>query len=50
MTKDIILVYKRIATLEIVGYSDLDFNGCPDDLKSTSGYIFTLVDGGHIMK
>ena len=31
--------------LEVVGYSDADFGGCLDDLKSTSGYIFMLAEG-----
>lgn len=29
----------------MVGYSDFDFTGCQDDLKSTLGYIFTLTGG-----
>jgi hypothetical protein len=38
------LTYKKSdAPLEIVGYSD--FAGCLDTEKSTSGYIFTLVNG-----
>jgi hypothetical protein len=28
-----------------VGYSDADFTGCVDTRKSTSGYVFTLVNG-----
>ena len=40
--KDHMLVYKRVDSLDIVGYSDSDFAGCKDDLKSTSGYIFML--------
>jgi hypothetical protein len=28
-----------------VGYSDLDFAGCLDTKKLTSGYIFTLING-----
>jgi hypothetical protein len=39
------LTYKKSnAPLEIVGYSDSDFAGCLDTEKSTSGYIFTLVN------
>jgi hypothetical protein len=44
-TKDIMLTYQKSdAPLEIVGYSDSDFAGCLDTKKSTSGYIFTLVN------
>jgi hypothetical protein len=35
---------KSDATLEIVGYSDLDFADCLDTKKSTSVYIFTLAN------
>jgi hypothetical protein len=39
------LTYKKSdSPLEIVSYSDLDFAGCLDTEKSTSGYIFTLVN------
>ena len=31
--------------MEVVGYSDSDFAGCPDSRKSTSGYVFLLVEG-----
>lgn len=33
------------AILEIVGYSDSDYAGCPDTRKSTSGYVFLLAGG-----
>jgi hypothetical protein len=40
------LTYKKSdAPLKIVDYSDLDFAGCLDTEKSTSGYIFTLANG-----
>jgi hypothetical protein len=40
------LMYEKSdAPLEIVGYSDLDFTGCLDTEKSTSGYIFVLING-----
>jgi hypothetical protein len=40
------LTYKKSeAPLEIVGYSDSDFAGCLDTEKSTSGYIFILING-----
>jgi hypothetical protein len=45
-TKGLMLMYEKSdAPLEIVGYSDLDFAGCLDTEKSTSGYIFILVNG-----
>jgi hypothetical protein len=45
-TKCRMLTYKKSdAPLEIVGYSDSDFTGCLDTEKSTSGYIFTLING-----
>ena len=39
------LMYRRIDCLEVIGYSNLDFAGCVDSCKSTSGYIFKLADG-----
>ncbi|XP_038972732.1 secreted RxLR effector protein 161-like [Phoenix dactylifera] len=44
-TQDHIFKYNKSDLLEIVGYSDLDFAGCPDSRKSTSGYIFLLAGG-----
>jgi Reverse transcriptase (RNA-dependent DNA polymerase) len=44
-TKDYMLTYKRSNNLEVIGYSDLDFSGCLDSKKSTSGYIFMLAGG-----
>ena len=41
-TKDFMLIYQRIETLEVVGFSDSDFASCVDDKKSTSGYIFMM--------
>nr|CAN76579.1 hypothetical protein VITISV_016486 [Vitis vinifera] len=35
-------MYKRTNNLEVIGYSNLDFVGCVDSRKSTSGYIFIL--------
>ena len=31
--------------MKIIGYSDSDFAGCLDSLRSTSGYIFILASG-----
>ena len=44
-TKDYMLVYRKMENLEVLGYTDSDFAGCSDDLKSTSGYIFMMVEG-----
>ncbi|RDX80582.1 hypothetical protein CR513_38855, partial [Mucuna pruriens] len=40
-----LLTYKRFNSLEVICYSDFDYGGCPNDHKSTSGYIFMLVGG-----
>jgi hypothetical protein len=44
-TQDYMLTYNRSDLLEIVGYIDSDFAGCPNSRKSTSGYIFLLASG-----
>ena len=44
-TKHYMLTYSRSDNLEVIGYSDADFAGCVDSLKSTSGYVFTLANG-----
>lgn len=44
-TKGHMLVYKSGSELNLVGYCDSDFAGCPDDLKSTSGFVFLLAGG-----
>ena len=44
-TKDYMLTYKRSNQLEVTGYSDSDFAGCPDDRKSTYGFIFMMAGG-----
>ena len=44
-TKDYMLMYKQTDNLDLVGYSDVDFVGCVDSRKSTSEYIFIMVDG-----
>ncbi|KAL0389043.1 UNVERIFIED_CONTAM: Copia protein [Sesamum calycinum] len=31
--------------IEIIGYTDFDFAGCQDSMKSTSGYIYMLAEG-----
>ena len=44
-TKDYMLVYRKMENLEVLGYTDSDFAGCSNDLKSTSGYIFMMAGG-----
>ncbi|XP_073049650.1 secreted RxLR effector protein 161-like [Primulina eburnea] len=44
-TCDYMLTYKRSNNLEIMGYSDSDFAGCQDSMRSTSGYVFLLAGG-----
>ncbi|XP_060170759.1 secreted RxLR effector protein 161-like [Lycium barbarum] len=44
-TRDYMLVYRKVDDLEVIGYSDSDFGGCPDDLRSTSSFIFMLAGG-----
>ena len=43
--KDYILTYRKLEQLEIIGYSDSDFAGCRDSMKSTLGYIYLLAGG-----
>ena len=43
-TKDLMLTYWRIDTLEVVGYSDSDYAHDVDDKKSTSNYIFMMAE------
>ena len=43
--KDLMLTYRHIDTLEVVGFSDPDYVGCMDDKKSTSSYIFMMAEG-----
>ena len=45
-TRDYMLVYSS-GILEIIGYTDSDFQGDIESRKSTSGYVFTL-NGGAI--
>nr|CAN78435.1 hypothetical protein VITISV_006572 [Vitis vinifera] len=39
------LMYRWTVNLEVIGYSDLDYTGCIDSRKSTSGYVFMLAGG-----
>ena len=49
-TKDLMLTYRRTNTLDIVGFSDVDYAGYMDDNKSTSCYIFMMVGGAVLWK
>ena len=42
--RDYMLVYQD-ESLELVGYTNSDFQSDPDSRKSTSGYVFTLGGG-----
>nr|KYP55110.1 Retrovirus-related Pol polyprotein from transposon TNT 1-94 [Cajanus cajan] len=44
-TKDHMLTYKKFDQLQVIFYSDSDFVDCPDDRKSTSGFVFIMVGG-----
>ena len=44
-TKDLMLTYRCIDTLGVVGFSDSDYASCVDDKKSTSDYTFMMVEG-----
>ena len=44
-TKDLMLTYRKSDNLEIIGYSDSDYNKCLDTNRSTSGYVFMLAGG-----
>ena len=41
-TENHMLTYRRINSLNVVGYSNAYFKGCVDDKKSTTGYIFVM--------
>ena len=44
------LTYKRSEQLEVVGYSDSDYGGCLDSLKSTSGFVFNASKWGNLVE
>ncbi|XP_074347508.1 secreted RxLR effector protein 161-like [Apium graveolens] len=39
------LCYQKNKEVKLIGYTDSDLGGCKDDLKSTSGYCFSLGSG-----
>ena len=43
-TTDYVLCYKW-RDLRLIGYTDANWGGDPDQRKSTSGYVFLLNDG-----
>ena len=43
--KDYMLIYRRSNQLEVIRYTDFDFAGCQDNMKSTLGYIYLLAGG-----
>jgi hypothetical protein len=44
-TKDYSLTYRHTGHLEVVGYSNLDFVGCVDSRKPTSGNLSSCCRG-----
>ena len=44
-TKDFMVTYRRLDSLEIIGYSNSDFPGCQDSKRSTSAYVFMQAGG-----
>ncbi|XP_038984427.1 secreted RxLR effector protein 161-like [Phoenix dactylifera] len=44
-TLDYGILYKAGECSSLIGYSDSDWAGCLDDMKSTSGYVFSLGSG-----
>ena len=43
--KHFMLTYRQTGCLELIGYSNVDFNCCMDSRKSTIGNIFILASG-----
>ncbi|GAA0161871.1 hypothetical protein LIER_18089 [Lithospermum erythrorhizon] len=48
--KDYMLACRRSDKLEIIGYSDSDFDGCLDTRRSTSGHVFLSAGGAVLWK
>jgi hypothetical protein len=42
-TRNFMFTYRSSKQLEVIGYTDSDFGGCADSMKSTSRYIFMMV-------
>ncbi|XP_072375542.1 uncharacterized protein [Diabrotica undecimpunctata] len=39
------IVYRKTTQIKVIGYTDADYAGCLDTIKSTSGYVFILGNG-----
>ncbi|KAF2318988.1 hypothetical protein GH714_012237 [Hevea brasiliensis] len=44
-TADCGIWYTSVEDGKLIGYSDSDWAGCPDDMKSTAGYVFSMGSG-----
>jgi len=44
-TLDYGIRFVRVKSFSLLGYSDSDWAGCVDDMRSTSGYCFTMGSG-----
>ena len=44
-TSDLGILYSKTGGVSLTGYADSDWAGSIDDMKSTSGYVFTLGSG-----
>ncbi|XP_040372971.1 secreted RxLR effector protein 161-like [Rosa chinensis] len=45
-TKNHMLVYRKVESVDVVGYTDSDFAGhYPESMKSTSGYVYVMAGG-----
>jgi len=44
-TRDCGIMYASIEKKDLIGYTDNDFAGCLDDMKSTFGFVFHLGSG-----
>jgi len=44
-TADLGILYSKSGGVKLNGYADSDWAGSVDDMKSTSGYIFTIGSG-----
>jgi len=44
-TTDLGILYSKLGGVKLSGYADSDWTGSVDDMKNTSGYIFTIGSG-----
>ncbi|KAL5772614.1 hypothetical protein ACOSP7_012221 [Xanthoceras sorbifolium] len=47
-TIDYGITFKTVENSRLIGYYDSDWTGCLDDMKSTSGYVFSLGSGVYL--